>query len=171
MVWLWKSFRTARAAAWGCVALVASASAAYAAPIEGTWQVQGQDGTEVAIAPCGADYCGTLSWIVIPHAYSAKCNADRAAFAAAMIDTKNPDPSLRNRSLIGLQILTLKPTADPARYDVHIYSSADGKSYDGSALVQGDSLQLQQCLGICVTVQTWPRVPDRPGPADFSCGS
>jgi len=169
MIWLSKSFWAVRAAAWGTAALVATAAgAANAAPIEGTWQTQG--GTEVNIAPCSAGYCGALSWIVIPKEYSGKCNADRAGFGAAMVDTKNPDPSLRNRSLVGLQILTLKPTNDPTRYDVHIYSSEDGKSYDGEAKVDGNSLDLQQCLGLCVTIQTWPRVADRSGPADFSCG-
>jgi len=151
------------------VAMTLGASAASAAPIEGTWQTQ--EGTEVNVTPCGADYCGVLSWIVIPHQYAATCNADREKFGAQMLDTKNPDPSQRGRSLVGMQMMTLKPTSDPTRYDVHLYSSEDGKSYDGSAKIDGNSLNLQQCLGICITVQSWPRVPDRVGTPDFSCGS
>ena len=158
--------RTMLAAA--VTAVTISAGAAVAAPIEGTWQTQ--EGTEVNVTPCGADYCGILSWIVIPKEYSATCNADRDKFGAQMLDTKNPDPSLRTRSLVGLQMMTLKPTGDPTRYDVHLYSSEDGKSYDGSAKVDGDTLNLQQCLGLCITIQSWPRVPDRAGTPDFSCG-
>jgi uncharacterized protein (DUF2147 family) len=169
MIWIAKSLWAARAAAWGTAALVATAAgAAGAAPVEGTWQTQ--QGAEISIVPCGADYCGSMSWIVIPKEYSAKCNADRAGFGAAMVDTKNPDPNLRSRSLVGLQIMTLKPTGDPTRYDIQSYSPQDGKTYGGSAKIDGNSLDLQQCLGICVTVQTWPRVPDRSGTPDFSCG-
>jgi uncharacterized protein (DUF2147 family) len=143
-------------------------AASDAATIEGTWRTQG--GTEVAVVPCGSDYCGTLSWIVIPPPHSTECAADKAKFGELMIDRSNPDPSLRYRSLIGLTMMTARPTPDPKHFDIHLYNSEDGKSYDGAAEVDGDTLNLQQCMGFCVTVQSWPRVPVRTGVADFSCG-
>ena len=152
------------------LAALASGGAAFgqSASIEGTWQTQ--QGTEVTIAPCAQGYCGTLSWIVIPKENSAQCNADKAGFQAKMVDAQNPDRSLRNRSLIGLQMLTLRPTNNPNRYDIHIYDSEHGKAYDGAAEVDGNTLNLQQCLGICVNVQSWPRVPMRTGAPFVNCG-
>lgn len=153
----------------GAVLLTGAAvPVAWAAPIEGTWQAPEQ--AEITVMPCGGDYCGELSWIVIPREHSTECRADKAKFESEMLDYQNPNPSMRSRSLIGLQMMTLRPTHDPNRYDVHIYSSEDGKSYNGVAVVSGDTLNLQQCMGICVTVQSWPRLPPRVGTPGFTCG-
>ena len=145
-------------------------SMAAAAPIEGTWLAPRQ--AEITVVPCGSDYCGELSWIVIPTEHSAECRADKAKFESEMLDYQNPNPAMRSRSLIGLQMMTLTPTNDPNRYDVHIYNTEDGKSYDGAAVVAGDTLNLQQCMGaeMCMTVQSWPRLPTRPGTPGFTCG-
>jgi uncharacterized protein (DUF2147 family) len=137
------------------------------APIEGTWLMD--KGAELTVTPCGSAYCGTMSWIVIPKEHSAACLADKDSFGAQMLDYKNPDKNLKSRSLIGMLMATIKPTTDPARYDVHLYSAEDGKSYDGAAYVDGRTLNLQQCLGICVTVRSWPRIPTREA-TGFSCG-
>lgn len=147
---------------------ILSVAPAVAAPVEGTWQTQG--GTEVTVVPCGSSYCGLLSWIVIPPDHSADCRADREKFASQMLDYTNPDPALRSRPLVGMQMMSLKPTNNPTRYDVHLYNTQDGKSYDGVVVVDGNTLNLQSCVGICFTVQSWPRVPTRPGPPDFTCG-
>ena len=156
----------------GCVAVAAlvSVTGAFAqtASVEGTWQTQ--QGTEITVVPCGTGYCGLLSWIVIPRDHSADCRTDKAKFESQMLDYQNPDRSLRSRSLIGLQMMSLRPTNNPRRYDVHIYDSEHGKSYDGAVEVAGNTLNLQQCLGVCVTVQSWPRVANRMGTPDVSCG-
>jgi uncharacterized protein (DUF2147 family) len=144
------------------------AAFAQAASAEGTWQTL--QGTEVTIAPCESGYCGILSWIVIPKEHSAECAADKPGFESKMLDYQNPDQSLRTRSLIGMQMVTLRPTGNPNRYDIHIYDTERGKSYDGAAEIDGNTLNLQQCLGICVTVQSWPRVPTREGLPDVNCG-
>jgi uncharacterized protein (DUF2147 family) len=146
-------------------------SSVIGSPIEGSWKTQ--NGTEVTIAPCPEGYCGTLSWIVIPPDYSALCEQDKAAFGAQMLDTKNPDKALRSRSMIGMQMMTLKPTGDPLAFTAHIYSAEDGKSYDGNAWVVNDNNTLRLgggCVGsLCVVTQDWPRVPARDGGPDFTC--
>jgi uncharacterized protein (DUF2147 family) len=154
----------------GAAAILSAPGEALAqtASIEGTWQTQ--QGTEVTVVPCASGYCGILSWIVIPKDHSAECSADKPGFEAKMLDYQNPDKSLRTRSLIGMQMMSMKPTSDPKRYDIHIYDSEHGKSYDGVAEVDGNTLNLQQCLGVCVNVQSWPRVPNRAGTPDVSCG-
>jgi uncharacterized protein (DUF2147 family) len=155
------------------ILLGAGVAAASAAPIEGAWATQ--NGTEVSISPCGAEYCGTLSWIVIPKEHTAECLADRVKFGSEMLDYQNPDKSLRSRSLVGMVMMTLKPTNDPNNFDVHVYDAEHGKFYDGTASTTngGNTLRLGNgCVfGVCVVSQDWPRVPVRPGVADFSCGS
>jgi uncharacterized protein (DUF2147 family) len=145
--------------------------AVVGSPVEGSWKTQ--NGTEVTIAPCAEGYCGTLSWIVIPPQYSAQCEQNKAAFGAKMLDQRNPDQALRGRSLIGMQMMTLKPTGDPLAFTVHIYNSEDGKSYDGNAWVVDNNGTLRLgggCMGsMCVMTQDWPRVPVREGAPDFTC--
>jgi uncharacterized protein (DUF2147 family) len=157
-------------AAAALLATGASVSIGHAAPIEGTWQAPEQ--AEITVAPCGSAYCGQLSWIVIPREHTSECQADKTKFQSEMLDYQNPNPSMRARSLIGLEMMTLTPTSDPNRYDVHIYSSEDGKSYNGAAVVAGNMLNLQQCMGagMCMTVQSWPRLPTRAGTPGFTCG-
>ncbi|HVY52324.1 MAG TPA: DUF2147 domain-containing protein [Devosia sp.] len=146
-------------------------SSMIGSPIEGSWRTQ--NGTEVTIAPCPEGYCGTLSWIVIPPEYSAQCEQDKAAFGAQMLDQRNPNKALRNRPLVGMQMMTLKPTNDPLAFTAHIYNSEDGKSYDGNAWVVDNNNTLRLgggCVGsICVVTQDWPRVPPRAGAPDFTC--
>lgn len=163
-----KAFRLTALMAVAATLATPGAALAQTASIEGTWQTQ--QGTEVTVAPCASGYCGILSWIVIPKEHSAECTADKLGFEAKMLDYQNPDKSLRTRSLIGLQMMSMRPTGNPNRYDVHIYDSEHGKYYDGAVEVDGNTLNLQQCLGICVTVQSWPRVATRPLIPDVSCG-
>jgi uncharacterized protein (DUF2147 family) len=147
-------------------------SSLVASPVEGSWKTQ--NGTEITIAPCPEGYCGTLSWIVVPPEYSGLCEKDKAAFGAQMLDLRNPDKTLRSRPLLGMQIMSLKPTGDPLAFTAHIYNSEDGKSYDGNAWIvdHNDTLRLGGgCVGsLCVVTQDWPRVPTREGPPDFTCG-
>lgn len=139
-------------------------------PVEGTWRTL--NGTEVAVRPCAQGYCGYLSWIVIPTENSAQCIADRVGFATAMMDYSNPDATLRTRSLIGMEMMTIRPTANPNVFDGTIYNVQDGKFYDGVIeIVNGSTMKLGNgCVfNVCVVSQEWPRVADREGPPDFLC--
>lgn len=146
-------------------------SSFLASPVEGTWRTE--KGTELTVAPCDAGFCGTLSWIVVPPEYSAICQQDKAAFGTAMVDLKNADPALRTRPMLGLQILTLKPTDDPLAFTVHIYNAEDGKDYDGSVWIMNNNETLRMgggCLGnMCAVTQDWPKVPARDVSPDFTC--
>jgi len=140
-------------------------------PLEGTWRTL--NGTEVSIAPCDQGFCGTLSWVVIPKEFSAQCEQDKAAFGAQMLDLQNPDASLKARPVVGMMMMTLRPSSDPKTFTANIYNAQDGKNYDGVAwVINGDStLRLGGgCMGsICAMTQDWPRVPVREGPPDFTC--
>ena len=141
-------------------------------PVVGSWKTQ--NGTEVTIAPCGTNYCGNLSWVVIPKDYTSVCEQDKAAFGAQMLDVNNENKSLRTRKILGMQMLTLKPSGDPRTFNATIYNAEDGKTYDGVVWVVNSDKTLRLgggCLGqICVVTQDWPRVPTRDNTPDFSCG-
>lgn len=145
-------------------------SSVVASPIEGAWRTQ--NGTEVTIAPCDAGFCGTLSWVVIPKEHSAECEKDKPAFGALMLDYQNPDFALKLRQIVGLQMMTLAPTADPNTFNATIYNAEDGQNYEGTATVLAqNTLRLGNgcVMNVCVVSQDWPRVPPRPDAPAFTC--
>jgi len=147
------------------------AVAQVTAPIEGTWKTL--NGTEINIAPCEDGFCGTLSWIVIPPEQQGMCQMmDKAGFGSLMLDYKNPDSTQQTRSLLGMQILSIKPTPDPNAYTASVYNVQDGSTNDVLLwVVEGMTLRLGGgCLmGVCAVTQDWPRVADRELIPDFSC--
>jgi uncharacterized protein (DUF2147 family) len=156
-----------------CPALAQDPAAARTpAPIEGTWRTL--TGTEINVQPCGAEFCGTFSFIVIPPGKDADAcrGMDKTAFATLILDYKNPNQALQTRSLLGLQAVSIKPTNDPNAYTANIYNAEEGKAYDVLLWTRGDRLTLGGgCLGsMCAVTQDWPRVPDRAETPDFSCG-
>jgi uncharacterized protein (DUF2147 family) len=149
-----------------------SATARTPALIEGTWRTQ--TGTEINVQPCGRDFCGTFSFIMVPPGKDADiCNGmARDDFAAVMLDYKNPDKALQTRPLLGLNAVSIKPTNEPNAYTANIYNAEEGKAYDVLLWAKADVLTLgAACLGgMCAVTQDWPRVPDRPDAPTFSCG-
>lgn len=114
------------------MALVATIAPAHAAePITGQWLTVNGDAI-VTIAPCGAGVCGRITRII--HADPRGDGTDRL----------NPDPTLRSRKVLGLEII---PGFTDAGKDWRgtIYSPQVGKSYkaylsrapDGSLKVTG----------------------------------
>ena len=148
------------------------AAARVKAPIEGTWRTL--TGTEINVQPCGAQFCGTFSFIMIPPGKDAEVCMAMAHddFAAVMLDYKNPDKALQTRPLLGLNAASIQPTKDPNAYTANIYNAEEGKAYDVLLWTRGDVLTLGGgCLGsMCAVTQDWPRVPDRENAPDFSCG-
>lgn len=139
-------------------------------PAEGAWKTQ--NGTEITVAPCDEGFCGTLSWVIVPPQYAAQCEQDKAAFGPQMLDYQNASPALRTRPILGMQILTLKPTSDPTAFTANIYNAEDGKSYDGLVwILAGNTLRFGGgCVGsMCAVTQDWPRVPPRAVAPDFTC--
>lgn len=131
-------------------------------PIEGTWQTLLL--SEVTIARCPEGFCGTLSKIVVPEGTLSEADA---AAAAAMnpedfFDQRNKDPALRNRPMLGLQILTLVPSDKPNLYDGEIYNPEDGNTYSGYLeLVTADMVRLNGCVlfNVICRGEDWVRAP------------
>jgi uncharacterized protein (DUF2147 family) len=154
------------------MALLAGVLPAAAASAEGSWKTQ--DGTEITVAKCDADYCGTLTWIVVPKEFQAQCQQmGRDAITAVMRDEKNPDPTLKNRPILGMSMLTLTPAGDPNSYNAVVYNAQDGSTNNAQVFILdgGNTLRIGGgCFGsMCAISQDWPRVPTRDGPPDFTC--
>jgi uncharacterized protein (DUF2147 family) len=107
----------------------------------GTWLSQSGE-TRVRIARCGGVYCGTIVAASHPK------------------DANNPDPAKRDRSLVGVQMITdVKPSGDG--FSGQLYNPQDGKTYTGKLkLVTPQSLELSGCVmgGLFCRAQTWTRV-------------
>jgi uncharacterized protein (DUF2147 family) len=114
---------------------------AQAADPSGTWLTE--TGTSrVRIAPCGGGFCGTI-----------------VSAPGKGLDAKNPDPALRERSVVGIQILSA-PQADGAGFSGTLYNPNDGKTYSGSLKLTGPStLEVAGCvMSVFCKRQTWTRV-------------
>ncbi len=126
----------------GLLALGLALGAAQAAGGDpsGTWLTETGD-SKVRLARCGGGYCGTL-----------------ISTAGKGLDANNPDPALRGRSVVGVQIVTAQtPTADG--YEGSLYNPKDGKTYSGSLKMTGpDTVVVSGCvLGVLCKSQTWRR--------------
>lgn len=125
----------------GLVMLALPASAQPADP-SGTYLSETGD-TRVRIARCGGAYCGTI----ISVQGEAK-------------DVNNPDPKLKARNLVGVQMISnIQPAADG--FTGQLYNYKDGKTYNGKmSFAGGKAMQLSGCVlgGLICRSQTWAKV-------------
>lgn len=133
--------------------------------IEGIWQTH--ELSEVTIALCPEGFCGILSKIVVPREglTEEEYAAAQAMPVESFTDLRNPDPALRSRPMLGLQILTLLPSSKPNVYDGEIYNPQDGNIYSGYVEMLGpDQMRLNGCVlyNIICQGQDWVRVIPEP---------
>jgi len=137
------------------------------ASIVGIWQTP--EKSQITIAACPDDYCGSLTKIVVPPEELAKLTPDQRALVAKMDpsqfpDARNQDPALRTRTLLGLQILNIHP-ADATMFKGSLYNPQDGKSYDGYVkVIDANTIEVGGCVmnycGNPIPHQEWSRAPD-----------
>jgi uncharacterized protein (DUF2147 family) len=148
--------RGSAVAAAGAVLLLVVGGGALASPESptpiGVWYAEG-GAAKVDIHPCGASLCGDVVWLRSPW------DED----GCEMRDRYNPEVSLRDRPLVGLQILTglaRAPSADGVFADGSIYDPASGRTYRCQAQLDGpDRLELRGYVGIPLIGRTtrWVR--------------
>tara|TARA_B100000749_G_scaffold224413_1_gene179761 strand:+ start:60 stop:470 length:411 start_codon:yes stop_codon:yes gene_type:complete len=119
-----------------------TASVAAAASPDGKWLTESGK-TQVQIAPCGSNYCGTIVWQKTPSN-----------------DVKNPDAAKRSRPLVGTEMLSgLSADGDNA-WKGKLYNFENGKTYTGKMeLTDANTLKLSGCImgGVICKSQTWRR--------------
>jgi uncharacterized protein (DUF2147 family) len=127
--------------------LLALAAAGPPSPgIEGLWLNDDRKGL-VRIAPCGGRLCGTIVKVL-----------DRAP-GAPKTDIHNPDPALRNRPFVGLQVLTGFERAGATWKNGRAYDPESGKSYRSTLALNPDgSLKVTGCVLFICESRRWTRV-------------
>jgi glucan biosynthesis protein C len=142
------------------VGLPVPARSAAATPV-GLWYAEG-GAAQVAIEPCGHALCGRVVWLRSP------LDDD----GCDLRDRHNPDPTLRSRRVLGLEVLQgLKPQRGGAWGSGSIYDPATGNTYTCYLALDGDNrLRLRGYVGIPLLGRTtmWTRVgsENRMCPAD-----
>jgi uncharacterized protein (DUF2147 family) len=69
------------------------------------------------------------------------------------LDDHNPDPALRSRPVVGLQIISGMAPTGPNTWKGKLYNSDDGHTYTAYAKLKGDALEVQGCWGpFCKTL-------------------
>ena len=125
---------------------LAAASAAAAAPdITGNWIVQDRTAV-IAVERCAASLCGRVAKaLVIKPNYP-------------QTDIHNPNPALRKRPLIGLQILSGFVAGADRWERGTIYDPESGKSYKSYLRLNPDgSLKVSGCILFLCQSQRWTR--------------
>ena len=113
-----------------------------AADIAGTWRLQNEKAL-VRIGPCGAQLCGKITRILKPLPYRKSH------------DLNNPDPALRGRSIIGINILS-GLDRDGDEWHGQIYDPVHGKSYRSVVSRADDgTLQVKGCIAFLCKTQIW----------------
>ena len=118
------------------IGVMLAASAAFAQDVIGKWKLD--DGTAIVeVYKSGDAFNGKIVWLEKP--------TDEDGAPAK--DKNNPDPALRKRELIGLNMLSgLKKTAENEYSGGKIYDPGNGKTYNCSMKVEGKVLKVRGSL-------------------------
>ena len=130
------------------LAALLGASAARAQGAAGAWLTQAGD-ARVKISKCGGGICGHIVWLREPYDTSTGQPAT---------DSKNPNPALARRPMIGLPLFSGMEPAGPNKWSGQIYNADDGSTYASNISLMGaDSLRVEGCLGALCGGETWTR--------------
>ncbi len=122
------------------------AGAASAPSVQGNWLTDDHRGV-VRIAPCGARMCGTIARVL-------DANPGRL-----LTDRNNPDPRLRGRPIVGLQILSGFTRSGNIWKGGFAYDPKSGRSYRSTLALNPDgSLKVTGCVLFICQSQRWTRV-------------
>ncbi len=123
------------------LAVAGLSSAAHADPI-GEWRVADGSAT-VRIKKCGPNFCGFVASAVTPGK-----------------DIRNPDPSKRDRSTVGIEVLFNLKSGPDNTYGGETYNADDGQVYIATLTPTGSTMVIKGCVpngGACGS-ETWTLV-------------
>lgn len=135
--------------AWAFLATVLlTATTAFGAgpgDILGSWKTEGGS-SQLEFFKCGEKICGKVTWLKEPNYISSK----DGPVGKTKVDRKNPDPALRTRPILGLQIMKGLTAKGGNRWgNGACYDPETGKSYKCKMrLVSPGRLELRGYIGI-----------------------
>lgn len=113
-------------------------------PVSGRWLTHNGKAV-VEIGACGSSLCGRVVRIVVPPR------------DGRTTDSRNPDPALRDRPMLGLPILT-GFTADGDEWRGRAYNPDAGRSYRSTLRLNPDgTLRVRGCVALFCKSLTWTR--------------
>jgi uncharacterized protein (DUF2147 family) len=115
----------------------------------GIWQTQAGD-ARVKISKCGGGICGVIVSLREPI---------DPATGKPQVDSKNPNPALHSRPIVGLPLFSAMRPVAPGKWSGQIYNADDGGTYASSITLAGaDTLRVEGCVGALCGGETWTRV-------------
>lgn len=132
------------AAAIMSAALLSPALASSDSPV-GVWMTEERD-SKIRIAPCGKSVCATILWA-----------------KAGGVDGNNPDPALRGRNIVGLDLSRDMKPDGKGGWAGSIYNPENGKTYKATMQRKSDGeLEVGGCVlgGLLCGSETWSRQPE-----------
>lgn len=128
-------------------ALSLGTAALAADPVQGDWLTP-SGSAKVKIAPCADKVCGTIVWLKAPL----------DANGRPKTDANNPDPNLRQRPVVGMQLIRDFRGAQGKWVDGKIYDPQSGKTYASKLTPNPDgTLKVEGCISVICQAQVWKR--------------
>jgi len=122
-----------------------SAYAAGPGDILGQWKSDGGD-SRLELFNCACKICGKIVWLKVPK----YIDPVDGPIGKTKVDWKNPEPALRNRPIIGLQVVKGLTPRSGNRWDGGTcYDPESGRSYKCKMqLATPDRLNLRGYIGV-----------------------
>ena len=132
--------------------MLAPLAAVFAQDVVGKWKLE--DGSAIVeVYQEGDVFNGKIVWLKNPT----------EADGSPAVDSNNPDAKLRSRQLIGLNMLSGLKQKGGEYSGGSIYDPGNGKTYNCSMKVEGDTLKVRGSLdkrGLLGRTMDWFRVKD-----------
>lgn len=131
------------------VLLAAPVARAQSLEPSGIWLTQAGD-AKVKVSKCSGGICGVIVWLREPI---------DPVTGKPPTDSKNPNPSLARRPIIGLPLFAGMQPSSPNKWSGQIYNADDGGIYMSHVSLTGpDTIRVEGCLGALCGGETWTRV-------------
>lgn len=140
-----------RVAVLGLAVSMGASQSAVANDAVGVWLTD-EGKAKVRLSECGQRLCSEIIWLREPTDERGR----------PLRDIYNPDPRLRNRPIIGMEILQDLRPVGPNQWSGQIYNPENGKMYTAHLTVGGDAMRLRGCVswGWPCGEQTWTRISE-----------
>jgi uncharacterized protein (DUF2147 family) len=137
------------------VTALLTASNAFSAgsdDILGSWKTDGGD-SRLELFACGNKICGKIVWLKRPN----YIDSNDGPVGKTKVDRKSPDPALRSRPILGLQVMKgLMAKPDNRWENGTCYDPESGKSYKCKMrLVAPGRLELRGYIGFSLIGRTF----------------